>query len=238
MNIKEDYMKRLLKCCLLILSLFMVVGCGSKKDYTEQINGLNGQRFLMEGDTDTSIKSISFDEGKAVVLYRSFDGNRIHDDEAVEYTISADDENIILSSEGKDDISFAYTFENGETTLNDSALYTADYVDEAIQGCWFYDNIIKGKVESHYVHSLKIDNGEGEYGYGTATYSGKQSLVNYMGHQEGSYTVGDGEITFDFMHGEDFFFSIKNGKVSVYYFGDKMQSVDFFLDEKAFKKKY
>ena len=181
-----------------------------------------------DGDVTNSVLRLTFSEDEVAVDAAFIDGNGIHasDTETSAYTV--DDSNITFNAKGETYV-FPYAMNGSELTINDGACLRYADVEAGLQGYW-------GSYSMNYIAALSVTTRQANYVYihdgqiesesASKALNGGPGEYYYYGPYEGSYTLGVGGFDTDMDHGNEFFFTIVNGELSVMHYTSVLEPAD------------
>lgn len=192
-----------------------MVGCGGK-DYSEVKTALAEGTWYFNGGSDTVLNNISFSEEEATIGQVYYDGNGKHDNGSAAYSYALDDENITVTMADENELKIPYTLDNGAVKLGSGDYYIIEEIDAGLQGYW---KMRKSEV----LLGMKSENEKNIYINDGKVISEKASLAMgsdsgeyyYYGPYEGTYTLNFGGFDTDMSHGNEWFFNIIDGKVTL-----------------------
>ena len=187
-----------------------------KQQYGPVFDALKGNTWFFNGGADTILNGISFEEDTASIAQVYFDGNGKHDNGSTDHPYTVDDQNIIVTLTDGSELKIPYVLSDGKVSLGNSDYYSLQEIDAELQGYWNMRNastILGLKTVTD--KNIFIDNGK--------VISESASLANgsttgeyyYYGPYQGTYTLNFGGFDTDMSHGNEWFFNIIDGKVTL-----------------------
>jgi hypothetical protein len=178
---------------------------------------LDGCTWYFNGGSDTTLDRISFSGTEATIGQVYFDGNGKHDNGENSYKFSVDASEISLTLFDGSALDIPYSIDGDSVTIGNGDYYTVEEIDAAIQGCW---NVRKSSafagMESVTDKSISFDNGKVVSEQASLASDGNRSvLLYYYGPYEGTYTLNFGGIDTEMSHGNEWFFNIIDGTVTI-----------------------
>ncbi|MBR4444850.1 MAG: hypothetical protein IKS37_03025 [Solobacterium sp.] len=184
-------------------------------DKRNEVNtSLKGQKFYFS-DTEGSVTSMVFNGDTVHMSLYDFDGNGKHETASVDYEYICDGSKIRLNA--SQPMVISYSVSNGKVTL-DSSYLTEDDIINGLQGSWtLRTSSFAGDTE----RNMEISGRNATYEHASEAY-GYDGAYYYYGPYSGSITIDDGSVSINDTHGQEYFFSCKNGSVQLYHYDSKM----------------
>lgn len=181
--------------------------------YGDVIDLLAKEAFYYNGGSSNQLNRIIFTESGATIEKVYFDGNGKWDNgsDSVRYTM--DDSVISVTQADGSLLEIPYKVEGDSVKLGNGEYLTLAEIDRGIQGYWSLTTYTFGKQEYH----IYFENGT------VKSENAARSLFNsdeyfYYGPYEGTYTLDFGSFNTDMDHGNDWFFTIIDGKPTILHY--------------------
>lgn len=204
--------------------------------YGPVLEALEGRTWVFNGGSDTILNGISFEGEEARISQVYYDGNGKHDNGTNACAFTVDDKNILITMTDGSEMEIPYTMDGNELSLEKDKYFTMDQIEEGIQGYWnnrssFRD--IFGKKSSS-EHNICFDNGKVSSESATEASGGAPGEYYYYGPDTGSYTLNFGGIDTEMPHGNDWFYNIIDGKVTILHYDKVCTPYDHFPGENGY----
>ena len=204
----------------------------SNHDYTEVLSALDGNTWYFNGGSQTILNRITFNGESAVLEQVSFDGNGKHDGGSNSCAFEVTDDNIVVNVNDLSELTIPYQLSDGTIKLGNQDYYTIEEVEAGLQGFWYLDS------QSRYGHTqytIQIDNGsvtsesvaESAFSSDEFFYYGPAYDPAY----QSTYILNFGGFDTEMIHGNNWFWNIINGTVTLLHYDSVCTPTDGFPGE-------
>lgn len=217
-----------------VISIAVIAFCGCGKNYDDVKAKLSGNTWYYNGGSDTILNMISFGDESATINQISFDGNGAHDEGGNEFAYTIDDSNIVVTMADESEFTIPYTLDGDTFTLGNGDYFTLDEVDAGIQGIWTSKRTqtIAGKTLTS-ESDIEFKDGMVSSQNGTTAYDGDGFYYNV--YKPTSYSLGNGTLETDMMHGNSWFFNIIGGEPTILYYDHVCSRIDKMPDAENYE---
>lgn len=205
-------------------------------NYGDVLAALDGKTWFFNGGSDLILNGISFSDEEATIAQVYYDGNGKHDNGSNKYPYVVDDNNIIITMADGSEMEIAYSLSGKDISLGNNEYFSTEEVDAGIQGYWNIrdaSNIFGMKTVTD--KSIYFNNGNVVSEQASLAYGGTNGEYYYYGPYEGKYTLNFGGLDTDMEHGDEWFFNIIDGKVTVVNFTHVCKPSDKLPGENGYK---
>ena len=218
--------RRLLLVAVITVAVIAFCGCG--KNYDDVKAKLSGNTWYYNGGSDTILNMISFGDESATINQISFDGNGAHEEGGNEFAYTIDDSNIVVTMADGSELAIPYTLDGDTFTLGNGGYFTLDEVDAGIQGAWTTKSTktIAGKTITS-EQDIEFKDGTVASQNGTMA---EGSDYFYNVYEPTSYSLGNGTLETDMMHGSSWFFNIIGDAPTILYYDNVCSRIDKMPD--------
>jgi hypothetical protein len=186
-----------------------------KEQYAAVIQLLSEDLWYFNGGSDTILNGISFTEDAATITQVYFDGNGKHENGSNAYSYTIDDENITVTLSDGSDLVIPYVVSGDSLTLGNQEYFTPSEVDAGLQGYWEVRTSSSfGENEYH----ICFDNGSVQSESAAKSLFGSNGEYFYYGPYTGTYTLNFGGLDTEMDHGDNWFFNIIDGTVTLLHY--------------------
>lgn len=190
-----------------------------RQEYSAVFEALDGNVWYFNGGADTILNEIRFNQDKATISQVYFDGNGKHDNGSQEHSFTVDDQSIVVELSSGDSMKIAYQTADGSIKLGTNEYYTLQEIDAGMQGYWKerHSQTILGMRTSGEAN-IYFDHGHVKSESASLAAGGSNGEYYYYGPYEGSYSLNFGGLDTDLFKGNEWFFNIVNGEVTVLHY--------------------
>lgn len=185
--------------------------------YGDAIGLLEGNTWYFNGGSDTVLKCLTFEDGVAKITEVTFDGNGRHEAKANELDYTIDDSQISLILKDGSEMAIPYTVKKSSITLGDGEYFSAEQIDEGLQGYWKLtaeENPLGSKVVK-YEYNWHIADGKMTYQYANEGLNLAPGEYYYLDPATAPYKLTLGGFDSNLGHSREFGFNIIDGKVAL-----------------------
>jgi tetratricopeptide (TPR) repeat protein len=204
--------------------------------YGPVLQALNGKTWLFNGGSNTILNKISFTDEEAEIAQVSYDGNGKHDNGSSNYTFTVDDKKILITMADGSEMEIPYTLEGDSISLEKDKYFTMEEIDKGIQGYWnvrsTFRNLL-GKNSSR-EHNIYFNDGKVISESATEATGGAPGEYYYYGPETGSYRLNFGVIDTEMRHGNNWFYNIIDGKVTILHYDKVCSPYDHLPGENGY----
>lgn len=216
-----------------VIAVAILAFCGCGKNYDDVKAKLSGNTWYYNGGSDTTLNVISFGDEAATINQISFDGNGTHDDGGNEFAYTIDDSNIVVTMADGSEVAIPYTLDGDSFTLGSGDYFTREEVDAGIQGVWTFkktETLMGSTISSQ--NDIEFKDGKVSSQNGTTAYDGSGYFYNV--YEPTAYSLGNGTLETDMMHGSNWGFNIIGGEPTILYYGSVCNRIDKMPDPEKY----
>ena len=223
--------RKVLLVAILAISMLAFASCGGGN--SEVKAKLSGNTWYYNGGSDTVLNVVTFTEENATISQVTFDGNGAHEESAGDFEYSVDGSNVVITMADGSETSIPYTLEGEDFKLGGGDYYTLEEVDAGIQGIWSTGKYTSTVVGRSMASLQEIQFNDGKVSAQNATVA-EGNPAYYNVYDPTSYTLGNGTLQTEMMHGSSWYFNIIGGSPTILYYDRVCQPADAFSDVTKF----
>lgn len=207
-----------------------------QQKYGPVFDALKGNTWFFNGGADTILNGISFDGDTAKIAQVYFDGNGKHDNGSTDHPYTIDDLYIIVTMADGSELKIPYALSGSTVSLGNNDYYSLEEIEAGLQGYWKMRNSktilgMKTVTEKNiYINNGIVNSESASLANGSTT-----GEYYYYGPYQGSYTLNFGGFDTDMRHGNEWFFNIIDGKITLLNYDNVCTPSDKLPGENGYK---
>lgn len=202
--------------------------------YADVFEALKEETWYFNGGSDTILNYLTFADKEATIGQVYFDGNGKHDNGSNTCSYEVDDANITITMADTTELTIPYEMANNGIVLSQEYVASSE-IKDGLMGYW------KSSTSS-YVLGANLVNEQNIYIGENTLESEKASLAAggqngeyyYYGPYTGTYTLDIGSFETDMSHGNEWFFNIIDGKVTLLHYDNVCTPTDCLPGENGY----
>ncbi len=204
--------------------------------YGPVLQALNGKTWLFNGGSDTILNKISFTDTEAEIAQVYYDGNGKHDNGSNTCPFAIDDKNILITMTDGTEMEIPYTLDGDKISLEEGKYFTMEEIEAGIQGYWNLrktQNLLGKNAANEY--NIYFNEGKVMSESAAKAFDGAPGEYYYFGPDEGKYTLNFGGFDTEMRHGNNWFYNIIDGKVTILHYDSVCTPYDHFPGENGYE---
>lgn len=204
--------------------------------YGPVLQALNGKTWLFNGGSDTILNKISFTDTEAEIAQVYYDGNGKHDNGSNTCPFAIDDKNILITMTDGTEMEIPYTLDGDKISLEEGKYFTKEEIESGIQGYWNLrktQNLLGKNATNE--DNIYFNEGKVMSESAAEAFDGAPGEYYYFGPYTGSYTLNFGGFDTEMRHGNNWFYNIIDGKVTILHYDSVCTPYDHFPGENGYE---